>query len=81
MLLQRVRAAVSVLLRVEETDRSIDPIEAAAANPGDVGLALHAADVLVLFDRPECAVRLLTACVNTETASGLRHGFLRCAYF
>lgn len=81
MLLQRARAAVSVLLRVEESDRSIDPIEAAAANPGDVGLALQAADVLVLFDRPEEAVSLLSACVNAETASGLRPRLLELCLF
>ena len=59
--LLRARAAVSVLVRVADMDRTRDPIQAAAADPTDIDAALDAADALVMLDQPVVAVELLTA--------------------
>lgn len=59
--LLRARAAVSVLVRVADMDRTRDPIQAAAADPTDIDAALDAADALVMLDQPVAAVELLTA--------------------
>lgn len=63
--LLRAHAAVSVLVRAENIDRSTDPIGRSDAAPQHVAKALDAADVLVLFDQPADAVDRLSALVES----------------
>lgn len=68
--LLRAHAAVSVLVRAENIDRSTDPIDRSDAAPQDVAKALDAADVLVLFDQPADAVDRLSGLLETIPKDG-----------
>ena len=58
--LKRAHANVAFFARAAKIDRSRDPISLADATPGDVALALDAADVTMLVDDPAKALdRLL----------------------
>ncbi|WP_080792305.1 tetratricopeptide repeat protein [Corynebacterium pacaense] len=75
-ILSRAKVAVSVLSRVQDSDRSVDPIAASQEDPDNIDLALRAADVLVLFDRPGEAVAHLVERIGASISGEMRNRIL-----
>ncbi|BAU95086.1 hypothetical protein N24_0824 [Corynebacterium suranareeae] len=64
---KRAHAAVSVLARMA-ADRASDPIEQSRRDPGNVGKALAAADMYVLMDQPDAALKYLVGFLSQPEA-------------
>lgn len=70
--ISQAKVAVSVLLRLQSSDRSVDPVALSHADPNNIDMALRAADVLVLFDRPEEALKHLLEHCDGSISETLR---------